>query len=119
MQSGKGEGGNNRTAVTPQKRFTSNLTLHCSVLSVRNAGRNMRGIFLYHPTFIRHSFNTTSLVTLQLAWACAYFSYQNSHVLLPGYKVNQDGVMFTQSFLWLTSDLLGVPLSQIASGYLE
>jgi len=37
--------------------------------------------------------------------------------LLPGYKVNQDVSLFTQSFLWLTSDLLGIPLSQIVSGY--
>ena len=37
--------------------------------------------------------------------------------LPPGYKVNQDGGLFTRSFLWLTSGLLGVPLPQIASGY--
>ena len=31
--------------------------------------------------------------------------------------MNQDGGLFTQSFLQLTSSLLGVPLSEIASGY--
>ena len=50
-----------------------------------------------------------------LSWVHAFFSYLSS-LLLPGYKVNQDGSLFTQSFLWLTSGLLGVPLSQIASG---
>lgn len=49
---------------------------------------------------------------------CLFLVTRTLTFLLPGYKVNQDGSLFTWSFLWLTtSDLVCVPLPQIASRY--
>ena len=49
--------------------------------------------------------------------SCLFLVTRALTFLLPGYKVNQDGGLFTRSFLCFTSGLLGVPLPQIASGY--
>lgn len=79
-------------------------------------------IFLYHYKSHFHS----PLSRMQqcnnkldnLFWAQCLFSVKTGHTfLLPGFKVNQDGNLFTWSFLLFTSDLLGVPLSKTASGY--
>ena len=59
----------------------------------------------------RYEYDFLSLST------CLFLVTRVLTFLPPGYKVNQDGGLFTRSFLWFTSGLLGVPLPQIASGY--